>query len=69
MATTAAILLIVGTAAELGHKGYPADALLALLLMPFINTLICDRGVPPSGSRTAASPQPTPEDYMPGGGA
>lgn len=66
--TTVTVAGIGIGAAALAHKSYPDCALMALLLMPFINTLIPDRSLRPSGGRRATSPQPTPEDYMPGGG-
>jgi hypothetical protein len=67
--TTATAVAVAALAGELAHKSYPTCALLALLLMPFINTLICDRDTRPSKTWTANPPQPTPEHYMPGGGA
>jgi hypothetical protein len=38
--TTLAVVLVGAVAAELGHKDYPASALLALFLIPFINPLV-----------------------------
>jgi hypothetical protein len=67
--TTLTAVGIASFAAELAHKCYPACGLMALLLMPFINTLISERDTRPSKTRTANPPQPTPEHYMPGGGA